>query len=376
MKFPNLPAATVLGGTEIVPLTQGGTDKRTTTQGIANLATATTAAYDNTDSGLTAETVQAAIDEMVASPPSVDAEDVPYDNAVSGLAATEVQAALDELAAGAGGTPAGSTKQIQYNNAGAFGAEAGFEYDAATNTLTVSNITTAGLLLTAASASGGAGLRVPHGAAPTAPTNGDVWTTTTGIYVRVNGATVGPLSASGGMTNPMTTTGDIIYSSSGSTPTRLGVSTNGFVLTLVAGVPAWAAASGGVSSVNGDTGAVIVLAPICIACSDETTNLTAGVAKVTFRTPYAMTLTGVRASLTTAQAAGSIFTVDINEGGTSILSTKLTIDNTEKTSTTAAIPAVISDTSLADDAEITIDIDQVGTALAKGLKIWLIGYQT
>jgi hypothetical protein len=112
---------------------------------------------------------------------------------------------------------------------------------------------------------------------------------------------------------------------------------------------------------------------IQLAASDETTALTAGTAKVTFRMPHAMTLTAVRASLTTAQASGSIFTVDINEGGTSILSTKLTIDNTEKTSTTAATPAVISDTALADDAEITIDIDQIGDGTAKGLKITLIG---
>jgi hypothetical protein len=112
---------------------------------------------------------------------------------------------------------------------------------------------------------------------------------------------------------------------------------------------------------------------IQLAASDETTALTAGTAKMTFRMPHAMTLTSVRASLTTAQASGSIFTVDINEGGTSILSTKLTIDNTEKTSTTAATPAVISDTALADDAEITIDIDQIGDGTATGLKITLIG---
>lgn len=115
---------------------------------------------------------------------------------------------------------------------------------------------------------------------------------------------------------------------------------------------------------------------IQIAASDESTALTSGTAKVTFRMPYAMTLTAVRASLTTAQAtngAGGIFTVDINESGTTILSTKLTIDNTETTSTTAATPAVISDASLADDAEITIDIDQIGDGTAKGLKITLIG---
>jgi hypothetical protein len=50
-----------------------------------------------------------------------------------------------------------------------------------------------------------------------------------------------------GMTNPMTTTGDTIYSSSGSTPARLGIGSTGQVLTVAAGVPSWAtpAAGGG-----------------------------------------------------------------------------------------------------------------------------------
>lgn len=125
---------------------------------------------------------------------------------------------------------------------------------------------------------------------------------------------------------------------------------------------------------NGTAFNPIGTAPKCIvvAISDEITTLTAGVAKVTFRMPYAMTLTSVRASLTAAQTTGTILTIDINEEGASILSTKLTIDNTEKTSTTAATPAVISDASLADDAEITIDIDLAGTG-AKGAKVYFIG---
>jgi hypothetical protein len=127
------------------------------------------------------------------------------------------------------------------------------------------------------------------------------------------------------------------------------------------------------NSGSGVTNWVALPVEIQLAASDETTALTTGTAKVTFRMPHAMTLTAVRASLSTAQASGSIFTVDINEGGTSILSTKLTIDNTEKTSTTAATAAVISDSSLADDAEITIDIDQIGDGTAKGLKVTLIG---
>lgn len=116
---------------------------------------------------------------------------------------------------------------------------------------------------------------------------------------------------------------------------------------------------------------------IPIACSDETTALTTGTAKVTFRMPYAFTLTAVRASVTTAPTGATLLTVDINESGTTILSTKLTFDASEKTTTTAATPAVISDASLADDAEITIDIDDVGSTIAgAGLKVYLIGTKT
>ena len=114
---------------------------------------------------------------------------------------------------------------------------------------------------------------------------------------------------------------------------------------------------------------------IFIACSSEDLAITAGTAKVTFRMPYAFNVTAVRASLTTASSTGT-FTVDINESGTSILSTKLTIDATEKTSTTAATPAVVSDSALSDDAEMTIDVDNAGAGDATGLKVYLIGYKT
>ena len=112
---------------------------------------------------------------------------------------------------------------------------------------------------------------------------------------------------------------------------------------------------------------------LMFAVSDETTDLAVATGVITFRMPYAMTLTGVRASVVTAPT-GSALTVDINEGGTTILSTKLTIDANEKTSTTAATPPVISDSALADDAEITVDIDAIGSTVAgAGLKITLIG---
>ena len=49
-------------------------------------------------------------------------------------------------------------------------------------------------LILPAAATGYSSMRLPHGAAPSAPVNGDMWTTTAGLFVRINGATVGPLT--------------------------------------------------------------------------------------------------------------------------------------------------------------------------------------
>jgi hypothetical protein len=76
------------------------------------------------------------------------------------------------------------------------------------------------------------------------------------------------------MTNPMTTTGDTIYSSSGSTPARLGIGSTGDVLTVAGGVPSWAApASGGgmtlLASGTASTGSsTLVLSTISGAYND------------------------------------------------------------------------------------------------------------
>jgi len=69
-----------------------------------------------------------------------------------------------------------------------------------------------------------------------------------------------------GMTNPMTTTGDVIYSSPGSTPVRLGIGSTDDVLTVAAGVPTWAppAPGGGMTllSTTTLTGASVTLSSI------------------------------------------------------------------------------------------------------------------
>lgn len=180
-------------------------------------------------------------------------------------------------------------------------------------------------------------------------------------YLDDAGTEVGPLAASGSsFSSPLTTKGDVhTYDTDDA---RLAVGTDGEFLTADSGEAtglAWAA----------------LPCEIVVACSDESTAIDSTGTKVTFRMPYAMTVTDVRASLGSACSTGT-FTVDINEGGSTILSTKLTIDATEKTSTTAAAAAVISDSALADDAEITIDVDDVGDSTATGLKVAIIGTRT
>lgn len=98
--------------------------------------------------------------------------------------------------------------------------------------------------------------------------------TNTRLPIGTNGQVLGVVAGvpawttdSAGMTNPMTTTGDTIYSSSGSTPARLGIGTAGQVLQVNSGAtaPEWAtASSGGMTSLATGTlsGSVLTLSSI------------------------------------------------------------------------------------------------------------------
>lgn len=84
----------------------------------------------------------------------------------------------------------------------------------------------------------------------------------------------------------------------------------------------------------------------------------------------AITIKAVGSYCDTAGTTGT-YTIDINEAGVSILSTKITVDSTEKSSETAATAPVISDSAIAADAVITFDVDAVQTTKAKGLVVWI-----
>ena len=74
---------------------------------------------------------------------------------------------------------------------------------------------------------------------------------------------------SAGMTNPMTTTGDVIYSSSGSTPARLGIGTAGQVLKVNSGAtaPEWGTASSGLTWTLLNTGGTALTGAATITVS-------------------------------------------------------------------------------------------------------------
>ena len=180
-KISALPAAGALAGTEPVPVVQSAATKQTTAQAIANLAP-----VQSINSSTGAVMIEAIVHAATSKPTPVDADELPIvDSAASNvlkkltwanLKAT-LKTYLDPLyttvfgasgsghsagivpdpgstagtarflredatwvAPPAGGTPAGSTKQVQYNNSGAFGATAGFEYDSSTNVLSAQKV--------------------------------------------------------------------------------------------------------------------------------------------------------------------------------------------------------------------------------------------
>jgi hypothetical protein len=103
---------------------------------------------------------------------------------------------------------------------------------------------------------------------------------------------------------------------------------------------------------------------LTFALSDMTTALTTGTNKNYWYAPAAgMTIKGVRLTLATASSSGTP-TVDINEAGTTILSTKITVDQDEWDSVNATAAAVISDSAIAANAKLDFDIDVAGTGAA------------
>jgi len=110
---------------------------------------------------------------------------------------------------------------------------------------------------------------------------------------------------------------------------------------------------------------------IIVACSDETSDLEVTSSAVNFRCPFNCTVSNVIGYLNTAPVGADI-TIQIQVNGVDIFSSLLTIDTTEKSSTTSASPyaLVVPNLPITANSEITIEIVQVGSSTAgAGLKV-------
>jgi hypothetical protein len=171
-------------------------------------------------------------------------------------------------------------------------------------------------------ATNGAGFNVPHGVAPTTPVNGDIWTTTTGLFMRQNGftKTYANYNDASVFSNPNQT---------------LGSSTAAGTINVASG----ATISGATKAVNIGTGGVV----------GSTTNTTIGPVLGASTT----SIGGTTAASTLNLATGATLTattkaVNIGTAGVAGSTTNITIGSTTGTSTTTLQGSTVGTTLAAD----------------------------
>jgi len=88
--------------------------------------------------------------------------------------------------------PANFISTLNQNTTGTSGGLTG------TPNISVGTIGASGKITTETSGTSNAPVNIPPGSAPTSPVNGDLWTTSLGVYAQVAGSTVGPFASGGG----------------------------------------------------------------------------------------------------------------------------------------------------------------------------------
>lgn len=112
------------------------------------------------------------------------------------------------------------------------------------------------------------------------------------------------------------------------------------------------------------------------SATDRSTPIIVGACENSLKINADFTLQEVVLDLLTPQASGSVLTVDIKKNGTTIFSTLATFDNTQDTTITATIPAVLATTLFPKGSKVSVEVTQVGDGTAVGLDVSMVGFWT
>ena len=171
-----------------------------------------------------------------------------------------------------------------------------------------------GLVTTVAASAATAGLNVPHTAtAPSSPVNGDIWSTTAGLFARINAGTKQLMTLS----DTQTVSGSITFSNASQT---LGNSTATGTINVASG----ATISASTKTLNIGTGGVVgsttttIIGPV-LGASTTTIGGTTAASTLNLATGATLTATTKAVNIGTAGVAGSTTTIAIGtvSGGTS-----------------------------------------------------------
>jgi hypothetical protein len=199
-------------------------------------------------------------------------------------------------------------------------------------------------------ATNGAGLNIPHGTAPTTPVNGDLWTTTGGIFWRQNGST--QQAADVGSTQ--TISGNKTFSNAN---VSFGTSTAAGTINVGTG----ATISGSTKAVNiGTAGASGSTTNVTIGSSVAGSGVNVTVNGVLTTTGATQTIGNSTAASTVnigtgATISGSTKAVNIGTAGVAGSTTNIAIGSTTGTSTTTLQGSTVG---------VTVAADTNSTALA------------
>ncbi|MEI7661600.1 MAG: hypothetical protein WCK34_05370 [Bacteroidota bacterium] len=113
--------------------------------------------------------------------------------------------------------PTGSDIYFLTGNVGIGTSTPGARFHLSGNAIIDGTAAITGKLSTPSSSSSGSGFILPHGYAPSVPVNGDLWTTTAGLFAHINGTTLGPFGTGNGTVTAVTAASPLV-SSGGVTP--------------------------------------------------------------------------------------------------------------------------------------------------------------